>query len=66
MEMVRTPDGHSKLELIRFRNPPAVNGEPNAPANMLGTRRLMCYIRGPEGIIVGLAEHLAIVTLPLP
>jgi catechol 2,3-dioxygenase-like lactoylglutathione lyase family enzyme len=89
MAMVRTPDGHNKLELIRFRNPTALNGESNAPANMLGVRRLMfavediddvlarlqthgaelvgeltrldgwrmCYLRGPEGIIVALAEQ---------
>jgi catechol 2,3-dioxygenase-like lactoylglutathione lyase family enzyme len=90
MAMVRTPDGHNKLELIRFRNPPAISTEPNAPANALGIRRLMfavediedvlarlrthgaelvgeltrldgwrmCYLRGPEGIIVALAQQL--------
>ena len=89
MAMIRTPDGHNKLELIRFRNPPAVRTESNAPANALGIRRLMfavddiedtlarlrthgaellgeltrldgwrmCYLRGPEGIIVALAEQ---------
>jgi len=89
---MRTPDGHSRLELMKFRRPPAVNGEPkNAPANTLGIRRIMfavdrvddvlarlqargaelvgeveqyedsyrlCYLRGPEGIIVALAEEL--------
>jgi catechol 2,3-dioxygenase-like lactoylglutathione lyase family enzyme len=90
MAMVRTPDGHNKLELIRFRTPPAISTEPNAPANALGIRRLMfavediedvlarlrthgaelvgeltrldgwrmCYLRGPEGIIVALAQQL--------
>jgi catechol 2,3-dioxygenase-like lactoylglutathione lyase family enzyme len=90
MAMVRTPDGHTKLELIKFHNPPSLDGEPNAPANTLGLRRLMfavediedlvarlrahgaelvgelsgfdswrmCYLRGPEGLMVGLAEHL--------
>ena len=90
MAMVRTPDGHNKLELIRFRNPTAIPTESNAPANALGIRRLMfavddiedtlarlqphgaepvgeltrldgwllCYRRGPEGIIVALAEQL--------
>ena len=90
--MMRTPDGHSRLELTKFHAPAAVKGEPkNAPVNTLGIRRIMfavddiddvlarlrihgaelvgevaqyedvyrlCYIRGPEGIIVGLAEQL--------
>lgn len=90
--MMRTPDGHSKLELMQFQHPPAVDVEPKvAPSNALGLRRLMfavddindtiarlrthgaelvgevvrfedifllCYLRGPEGIIVALAEQL--------
>lgn len=90
--MMRTPDGHSRLELAKFHAPTAVKAEPeNAPANTLGIRRIMfavddiddvlarlrphgaelvgevaqyedmyrlCYIRGPEGIIVALAEQL--------
>ena len=90
--MMRTPDGHSKLELMQFQQPPAVGVEPKvAPSNALGLRRLMfavddindtiarlrthgaelvgevvrfedifllCYLRGPEGIIVALAEQL--------
>ena len=90
--MMRTPDGHSRLELMRFHNPEAVRAEPkDAPANALGIRRLMfavediddvlarlrahgaelmgevaqyedmyrlCYLRGPEGIIIALAEQL--------
>ena len=90
--MLRTPDGHGKVELSQFHNPPAVRSEPeNAPANTLGIRRIMfavddlddvvarlcdqgaelvgeitqfesifrlCYLRGPEGIVVGLAERL--------
>ena len=91
MAMMRTPDGHSKLELTKFQTPPATTTEPNAPANTLGLRSIMfavndidglvarlrahgaelvgeldqyeeiyrlCYIRGPDGIIVALAEHL--------
>lgn len=87
--MVRTPDGHGRLELTKFHTPPATTAEPNAPANTLGLRRIMfavedieevlarlrahgaelvgevaefediyrlCYIRGPDGIIVALAE----------
>src|ERR671917_2190770 len=88
--MMRTPDGHGRLELDKFHTPAAVTAEPkNAPVNTLGIRRIMfavddledvlarlqahgaeligevaqyedmyrlCYIRGPEGIIVALAE----------
>jgi len=91
--MLRTPDGHGKVELTRFHTPPAVRPEPeDAPANTLGIRRIMfevegiddvvarlrghgaellgdiaqyenfyrlCFMRGPEGIIVGLAEQLS-------
>ena len=90
--MMRTPDGHGRVELTKFHTPTAVRGEPkNAPVNTLGIRRIMfavddiddvlvrlrahgaelvgevaqyedmyrlCFIRGPEGIIVGLAEQL--------
>jgi catechol 2,3-dioxygenase-like lactoylglutathione lyase family enzyme len=90
--MMRTPDGHGRVELTRFHTPPAVTAEPqNAPANTLGIRRIMfsvddiedvvarlrrhgaellgeiaqyedayrlCFMRGPEGIIIGLAEQL--------
>ena len=88
---VRTPDGHSQLELTKFHKPAATTAEPNAPANTLGLRRIMfavddiddvvarlrthggelvgeiaryedsyrlCYVRGPAGIIVALAEQL--------
>lgn len=91
--MMRTPDGHGRLELTRFHTPAAVGVEPeNAPANALGIRNVMfavddlegvlarlrphgaelvgevgqyedryrlCYVRGPEGIIVALAEQLS-------
>jgi catechol 2,3-dioxygenase-like lactoylglutathione lyase family enzyme len=90
--MMRTPDGHSRLELTRFHTPPATTAEPNAPVNTLGIRRIMfavedlkevlarlqahgaelvgevvqygdsyllCYVRGPEGILVALAEALS-------
>jgi predicted enzyme related to lactoylglutathione lyase len=90
--MVRTPDGHSRLELTKFHTPQAVSPGQNAPANILGIRRIMfavddiedvlarlqargaellgelgqyedvyrlCYLRGPEGIIVALAEMLS-------
>src|SRR3954451_15230284 len=91
--MLRTPDGHGRVELTRFHTPPAVRAEPrSAPANALGIRRIMfavedlddvvarlrshgaelvgeiaqyedsyrlCFLRGPEGFIVGLAEQLS-------
>jgi catechol 2,3-dioxygenase-like lactoylglutathione lyase family enzyme len=90
--MLRTPDGHGRVELSRFHSPPAVRAEPeDAPSNALGIRRIMfavkdiddvvrrlrshggelvgeiaqyqdmyrlCFLRGPEGIVVGLAEEL--------
>jgi catechol 2,3-dioxygenase-like lactoylglutathione lyase family enzyme len=90
--MLRTPDGHGRLELSKFHTPPATTAEPNAPVNTLGIRRIMfavddiddvlarlqahgaeligevvqyedkymlCYVRGPEGIIVALAKQLS-------
>jgi catechol 2,3-dioxygenase-like lactoylglutathione lyase family enzyme len=90
--MMRSPDGHGRLELAKYRAPAAVGSEPeNPPPNTLGLHRVMfavddiddtvarlrahgaevlgevaqyediyrlCYVRGPEGIIVGLAERL--------
>lgn len=90
--MMRTPDGHGRVELSKFHTPPAVRVEPkDAPANALGIRRIMfavddldevvarlrrhgaelvgeiaqyediyrlCFLRGPEGVIIGLAERL--------
>ncbi|MCA1859193.1 VOC family protein [Janthinobacterium sp. HSC-3S05] len=89
--MMRTPDGHSRLELSRFLAPPVVADHRNTPVNALGYLRVMftvediddtldrlvkrgaklvgevvqyenmyrlCYIRGPEGILIGLAEQL--------
>ncbi|MDQ3897990.1 MAG: VOC family protein [Actinomycetota bacterium] len=91
--MMRTPDGHGKLELTKYHNPAAIAAEPqNPPPNTLGLHRVMfavddvedviarlrthgaellgdlvqyedsyrlCYVRGPEGIIVALAEQLS-------
>jgi len=90
--MMRTPDGHSRLELSRFITPPVVADHRNAPVNALGYLRVMfavddidetlvrlrkhgaelvssevvqyqdayrlCYIRGPEGLLIGLAQEL--------
>jgi catechol 2,3-dioxygenase-like lactoylglutathione lyase family enzyme len=89
--MMRTPDGHSRLEISRFLAPPVVADHRSAPVNALGYLRVMftvddidntlvrlgqrgatlvgqvvqyedayrlCYIRGPEGILIGLAQEL--------
>ncbi|MFD5178092.1 VOC family protein [Nocardia sp. NPDC058379] len=90
--MMRTPDGHSRLELSRFLVPQVLDGPREAPVNTLGYLRVMftvddiddtlarlgrygaqlvssevvryedvyrlCYIRGPEGLLIGLAEEL--------
>jgi catechol 2,3-dioxygenase-like lactoylglutathione lyase family enzyme len=92
MAMMRTPDGHNKVELVKFFSPAAISAEPKiAPPNTLGLRNIMfavddiddviarlrahgaelvgevaqyqdmyrlCYLRGPEGIIVALAQEL--------
>jgi Glyoxalase/Bleomycin resistance protein/Dioxygenase superfamily len=90
--MMRTPDGHSRLELSRFLTPPPVADHRNDPVNALGYLRVMfavddiddtlarirkhgaelvssevvqyedsirlCYIRGPEGLLIGLTEQI--------
>jgi catechol 2,3-dioxygenase-like lactoylglutathione lyase family enzyme len=90
--MMRTPDGHSRLELSRFLKPAVVADHRNAPVNALGYLRVMfavddlddtlarlrehaaqlvgevvqyedayrlCYVRGPEGLLIGLAEQVS-------
>ena len=88
--MMRTPDGHNRLELSRFLEPQVIADHRTAPVNALGYLRVMfavddiddtlarlvkhgaelvstevvrygdsirlCYIRGPEGLLIGLAE----------
>lgn len=54
---VRTPDGHSQLELTRFRHPAATTPEPNAPANRLGLRRLMFLVEDIQDVIQRLRRH---------
>ena len=90
--MLRTPDGHGRLELSRFVHPDVIADHRTAPVNALGYLRVMfavddiddtlerlvargaqlvsteviryedayrlCYIRGPEGILLGLAQQL--------
>src|ERR671923_1771408 len=90
--MMRTPDGHGRLEMSKFLAPPAVADHRKAPVNALGYLRVMfavddidetlerlrkrgaqlvgevvrykdacrlCYIRGPEGLLIGLAQELS-------
>jgi catechol 2,3-dioxygenase-like lactoylglutathione lyase family enzyme len=90
--MMRTPDGHGRLEISRFLRPLAIEDHRNAPVNALGYLRVMfavddiddtldrlrkcgaelvgevvqyenvyrlCYIRGPEGLLIGLAQELS-------
>jgi catechol 2,3-dioxygenase-like lactoylglutathione lyase family enzyme len=91
--MMRTPDGHGRLELSRFLEPSVIADHRNAPVNALGYLRVMfavddidetlgrlrehgselvsnevvryeeayrlCYVRGPEGILIGLAQELS-------
>jgi catechol 2,3-dioxygenase-like lactoylglutathione lyase family enzyme len=89
--MMETPDGHGRIELVKFHAPPHREGDGHAPANTTGLRHVsfevddldavlarlrahgaelvgaveryedifrLCYVRGPEGIIVELAERL--------
>ena len=89
--MMRTPDGHSRIELSRFDAPAVASDHRKAPVNSLGYLRVMfavediddtlarlsrlgaavvdevvnyeniyrlCYIRGPEGILIGLAQKV--------
>ena len=89
--MMRTPDGHSRIELSRFDAPAVASDHRKAPVNSLGYLRVMfavediddtlarlsrlgaavvdevvnyeniyrlCYIRGPEGILIGLAQRV--------
>ena len=89
--MMETPDGHGRLELVKFHAPSGPGGDRHAPANTPGLRHLafavddidavlaslrvrgaelvgevenyqdiyrLCYVRGPEGIIVELAEQI--------
>jgi catechol 2,3-dioxygenase-like lactoylglutathione lyase family enzyme len=55
--MVRTPDGHGRLELTKFHTPTAVSAEPNAPANTLGIRRIMFGVEDIEDVIARLHAH---------
>jgi catechol 2,3-dioxygenase-like lactoylglutathione lyase family enzyme len=89
--MMQTPDGHGRLELVKFQSPSSPDGDRHAPANAPGIRHVtfavedlddvvarlrargaelvgeleryediyrLCYLRGPEGIIIELAERI--------
>ncbi|MDS0137824.1 MULTISPECIES: VOC family protein [unclassified Amycolatopsis] len=91
LAVVRTPDGHGRLELMKFHAPVAPAAGAAEPVNAFGMRRIMfavedlgtvlarvrphgaellgevveyegshrlAYVRGPEGLIVALAENL--------
>ncbi|MFL6051013.1 MAG: VOC family protein, partial [Gaiellales bacterium] len=56
--LMRTPDGHSRLELAKFHTPPAVRVEPEpAPANALGIRRIMFAVDDIDDVVARLRGH---------
>ncbi|MEA2308919.1 MAG: hypothetical protein QOI65_1205 [Thermoleophilaceae bacterium] len=56
--MLRTPDGHGRVELSRFHTPPAVRAEPeSAPANALGIRRIMFTVDDVDDVVARLRSH---------
>src|SRR5262245_39950254 len=56
--MMRTPDGHSRLELTKFHAPMAFSAEPeDTPANALGIRRIMFAVDDIEGVLARLRTH---------
>src|SRR4030088_610951 len=55
---LRTPDGHSRVELTKFHTPPAVKAEPeNAPTNTLGIRRIMFAVNDIDDVVARLLRH---------
>jgi catechol 2,3-dioxygenase-like lactoylglutathione lyase family enzyme len=56
--MLRTPDGHGRLELTKFHHPTAVSAEPkNAPVNTLGIRRIMFAVEDIDAVLARLRAH---------
>ena len=55
--MMRTPDGHSKLELMKFQKPTATTAEPSAPVNTLGIRRIMFAVTGIDDVAARLQKR---------
>ncbi|GAA4966422.1 VOC family protein [Pseudonocardia tropica] len=56
MAVVRTPDGHGRLELMRFVSPSSPAGDPGAAVNVLGIRRIMFAVTDVEGTLARLQE----------
>src|SRR5258705_352538 len=52
--MLRTPDGHGRIELSKFQAPAAVSAEPNAPVNRLGMGRIMFAVDDIDAVVAGL------------
>jgi catechol 2,3-dioxygenase-like lactoylglutathione lyase family enzyme len=55
--MVRTPDGHGRLELTKFHTPAAIGAQPGAPANTLGLRRIMFAVDDIDDVVARLRAH---------
>ena len=55
--MLKTPDGHGRLELSKFHTPPATTAEPNAPVNTLGMGRIMFAVEDIEDVLARLKAH---------
>jgi catechol 2,3-dioxygenase-like lactoylglutathione lyase family enzyme len=56
--MMRTPDGHGRVELTKFHTPPAVRAEPeSAPTNALGIRRIMFAVEDIDDVVARLRNH---------
>jgi catechol 2,3-dioxygenase-like lactoylglutathione lyase family enzyme len=55
--MMRTPDGHSRLELSRFLTPPTVADHRNAPVNALGYLRVMFAVQDIDDTLARLGKH---------
>ena len=55
--MLRTPDGHGRLELSKFHTPPATTAEPNAPVNTLGMGRIMFAVDDIDAVVASLRAH---------
>jgi len=55
--MMRTPDGHGRLELIKYHTPPGRGGDPRAPANALGTGHVTFAVEGIDDVLDRLRAH---------
>ncbi|CAN5449056.1 VOC family protein [soil metagenome] len=52
--MLETSDGNGRLELMKFHSPPAGSGDPSAPANTLGLRRVAFAVDDIDAAVAGL------------